>query len=303
MKKRKVIKFRFGIRNAKQLSKKEGVYFRMIMRSANSYPEYETDDIFIKVRSENIHERNRALEILIVQHASLVCSIAGKYQNYGLSFADLVSEGNIGLMKAADKYDINKGVEFSTYASYWIRESITRALDNKSKIIRIPCQTAQKIRKLRTAEQELTNSLNRTPDSRELAKHTGLSEKQVQKLKHSMVKTYFFNAGPKYRDSDRNIDPEENYPDLNDRSPSDQMVQEDSHSFFNQLINRLDERESKIIKMYYGLGQQPSQTHLSISEHVGISRERVRQIQKESIQKLRKILTPHIDEIMPLMVN
>ena len=250
------------------------------------------------VRNGADAQAKAALSKLVREYAGLVHSIALRFQGMGLPVEDLVSEGNIGLMHAAEKFEITKGAKFSTYAVYWIHHYVRRALDNQGHMIRIPCRTVDQVRKLRQTRSVLQSELGREPTYAELGKRAGFSEQQARSLSFRDVSACSL---PRTKDRDGGADRERDLPDLHDHTPEKLLAVEESSRFVHKLIGSLDDREHRIILMYYGLVPGGPKTHKAISKHLGISGERVRQIQKRCLEKLRPLCRANIEDLRPLL--
>ncbi len=237
------------------------------------------------ILAKRIHAGDAAArEKLIRSNLRLVVKIAHDFKGMGLPLQDLVSEGNIGLMRAAEKFDPEKGAKFSSYAAWWIKQAMRRALSEKSKTIRIPIASVSKINKIRTVRSQMTEKLGRDPTDREIADRLDFSERVVSRLRRSDLKTVSLQD-PILRGEEgelRNL-----IPDENSASPYHIMDDNESVSRLNLLMQSLDSRERTILMMRYGLDGSPPKTLEQISARIGRTRERVRQIQKRALNKLR----------------
>lgn len=224
---------------------------------------------------------------MIKANLRLVVKIAHDYSNFGLPFLDLVSEGNIGLMKAVERFDPAKGGKLSTYAAWWIRQSIKRALANQSKTIRLPVHLVDKIAKLRRVSMRMSEELGREPTDDELAEEVGLSAAKISQLNTVSIRPASLDAPLSDEDStqfgdlvgdDNAVDPAEN---LSDRDLQDEVT---------DLLHVLDDRERKIINSRFGLDGGKARTLEEVGKKFGVTRERIRQLQNIALNKLRRAL-------------
>jgi len=233
-----------------------------------------------------------AREKLIVSNLRLVLSIAKHYMGLGLSFSDLVQEGNIGLIKAVDKFDWRKGYKFSTYATFWIRQNITRAIANKGKAIRMPVHMVEKIVKINRIEIEYFQRYGKYPDPEYLSLKMKLSRDKIEKMKNLSREIFSLdmNLG-----NDESTTLEDFVYDKEILSPEDLAYKCILHNKIEKAFKTLTSREITILKLRYSLeGDGDVQTLNEVGQQFGITKERVRQIEVDVIQKLKVLLKSEV---------
>ena len=224
---------------------------------------------------------------LITSNLRLVVKIAHDFKGIGLPLQDLIAEGNIGLMRAAEKFDPSKGAKFSSYAAWWIKQSMRRAMMEKSKLIRVPITSAGKINKIKSTRSRLTEQLGRSPTDKEIAGKLNFSVKVVSRLKKVEQKTVSLHQ-PISDDNSSGL--KDVLPDDKTLSPDQLMDDHELVNRVNRLLNALDGRERTILLMRFGLDGRPPKTLEEVSKKIGRTRERVRQIQNKALNKLRHII-------------
>lgn len=228
-----------------------------------------------------------AREHMIKANLRLVVKIAQDYANYGLPLVDLISEGNMGLMKAVERFDPEKGGKLSTYAAWWIKQSIKRALANQSKTIRLPVHMVDKIARMRRVSSSMTEELGREPTTEELADELGLPHRKVALLQRASQR-------PTSLDAPLGEDGSTSYAEIiGDEKAANPMELLDNSSLHNELdglLDLLDEREHKIIDARFGLNGNTPMTLEEVGREFGVTRERIRQLQNLALKKMRGAL-------------
>jgi RNA polymerase sigma factor (sigma-70 family) len=290
-----------GFRHAAKLSGKRPVKIGSVLAEGKNLPGDGTR--VVRAESEirkkrerlerNIHSLLKAQEDsrrvksdIVAANLRLVLSAARKYAYEGMEFMDLVQEGNLGLMKAVDRYDYRLGYKFSTYAIWWIRQGITRAVQEQSKTIRTPVHLVELIHKMRQSYGELIFELGRQPSPGEIARRMGASIEKVERLLGMVGRRYVSLEDP-IGDGESQL--KEIIGDTSKVSPEEEFIQKDLAEKVLGLLENLDPREVKVLQKRFGLGGAQDSTLKQVGEEFGVTRERIRQIEKNALKKLSRL--------------
>jgi RNA polymerase sigma factor (sigma-70 family) len=235
---------------------------------------------------------------MIEANLRLVVAIGKKYINRGLPFSDILEEGNLGLIRAVEKFDYKRGFKFSTYASWWIRQSIERSIANQVRIIRLPVHVAEITNSYMRTVRKLTQELGREPSQEEVAKKMKVSVQRVRALAQTSRDTYSLDMliSDEGDDTLKDI-----LRDTNTPSPAAAVNEQGRRKYLNEYISELPETERNVLRMRYGLSSDSPRTLDSIGKQFGITRERVRQIEKQAIGKLRNLTRSREMELVDML--
>ncbi len=229
-----------------------------------------------------------ARQQMIKANLRLVVKIAHDYANLGLPLMDLISEGNIGLMKAVERFDPKKGGKLSTYGAWWIKQSIKRALANQSKTIRLPVHLVDKIAKMRRIAMQLTEEFGREPTDEELSEEIGVSASKIAKLRTAAIRPASLDAAVSQGEDSSSLG--EMIGDESMLTPLEFLSNKNLHFTLQELLPVLDERELKILTMRFGLHGQKELSLEEVGRKLRVTRERIRQIQNAALKKLKRAL-------------
>jgi len=227
----------------------------------------------------------QARELMIKANLRLVVKIAHDYEGFGLPLLDLISEGNIGLMKAVERFDPAKGAKLSTYGSWWIKQCMKRALANQSKTIRLPCHLVDKLAKMRRVETKLQEEFGREATNEEIAEEMGISTARVAKLREAAIRPISLDT-PIGDDDTNNLT--DIVADETAQTPYQELEHKTVLNILREVLKTLDQREATILDYRFGLKGGPERTLEEVGEKFGLTRERIRQIQNVGLRKLRQ---------------
>ncbi|MBN2451636.1 MAG: RNA polymerase sigma factor RpoD/SigA [Lentisphaeria bacterium] len=259
---------------------------KLYMQNIGQYPLVTPEEEVELAARIKVGDRDARAK-LIRSNLRLVVKIAHDFKGLGLPLLDLISEGNIGLMRAVEKFDPSKGAKLSSYAAWWIKQSMRRALANQARTIRIPVQSASKISKIQAARTKLAEKLGRDPTDNEIAKEVNLTERTVTGLRLGKTTTISLHDPIQHGEDGEFRDI---IPDEKTISPDEIVQDEETLRHMLKLIDRLDERERTILALRFGLTGERPRTLEEVSQTIGRTRERVRQIQNQALEKLRLLL-------------
>ena len=264
-------------------------YLREIGRIPLLTPEKEIE-LAGKIKKGDAAARER----MINSNLRLVVTIAHDYANFGLPLLDLISEGNIGLTKAVERFDPTKGAKLSTYAMWWIKQSIKRALANQSKTIRLPVHLVDKIAKVRRISLQMSDELGREPTDDELGEELGIASEKVGRLKSVGIRPASLDAP---LGDDDSAEFGESVGDEEAQTPFELLRDKNLLHEMDGLLDVLDKREMKIISQRFGLAGGKPKTLEDVGKNLGVTRERIRQLQNVALAKLRRALSKKEDAL------
>ena len=235
----------------------------------------------------------KALDKLVKSNLRFVISVAKQYQNFGVNIQDLVNEGNIGLIKAAQKFDETRGFKFISYAVWWIRQMIQKAINDQGKIVRLPSNKSGLLMRISKAEDTFMQLNQRLPDAEELAEMLDVSEKEINETYASKFSQYDLDAPITEDDATSRI---EKFDNQEDSLTEDNLTKSSLKIDISRMLDKLTPREQRIIQDYYGIGVRRSKTIAEISAEIGMSRESIRKIRNKAIARLKSNDIEHLKE-------
>ena len=263
----------------------------LYIKSIGKHPQLDrkTERELARAVRKNGPDAIGAKKILIESNLRLVVSIAKENQYRGLDLEDLISEGNIGLIKAIDRFDPEQGNKLSTYACWWIRQQIQLAITEQSKTIRMPPHAMDKLRKIRKIASELTNALGRLPTPQEIAEETTLETNKVEEILQWGSPTVSLNEATSEGEETATLD--KFLEDEKAENPLNELLKKSDAQWITKILGILTPRESEIIQRRYGIGREEKMTLEDIGEEFGVTRERIRQLESRAMKKLRRKLS------------
>jgi len=254
----------------------------------------EVDSAHFKRYLHRVRGASRAAENarndFVKANLRLVVSIARRFNHGRMSLADLIQEGNIGLMKAVERYDYSKGFRFSTYASWWIRHAISRALADKGREVRLPVHMIDAYHKISKATRELTSKLGRNPTTDEIAEATKIPGPKIEKMRTYLVDQSFSLDRPVNEEDGRSFVEFLQDPNADEKNPVDELVSQTMNDSVRSLLSQLKPIEADILRKRFGLGDDNELTLKEIGEEYNLSRERIRQLQEQALVKMRRAM-------------
>ncbi len=241
----------------------------------------------------------KAKQALIAANLRLVIKVAKKYMNQGLSFQDLIEEGNLGLIKASEKFSWRRGFKFSTYATWWIRQAITRALSNQSRTVRVPVHVSEDINRFERISRDLTRKLGRDPSLIEISKAGKLKFEKIHRLQRLAQRNISLEVPVGDEANSKSI--ADFIEDKSVCSPAQNVFDQLRSEKLKKLIGALNEKEQKVILMRFGFDQDLPKTLEQTGSLLGVTRERIRQIEEKALQKIRFLMKSSSEEYRELL--
>lgn len=272
------------------------LYFREISRVRLLTAE---EEVMLAKRIEK--KDMKAKQTLIAANLRLVINVAKRYMNQGLSFQDLIEEGNLGLIKASEKFSWRRGFKFSTYATWWIRQAITRALSNQSRTVRVPVHVSEDINRFERISRDLSRKLGRDPSLLEISKAGQLKFDKIHKLQRVAQRNISLEVPVGDEANSRSI--ADFIEDKSVSSPAQNVFDQLRTEKLKKLISALNEKEQKVICMRFGFDQDQPKTLEQTGSVLGVTRERIRQIEEKALQKIRSLMKVSSEEYHELLTE
>ncbi|RKY98658.1 MAG: hypothetical protein DRQ03_01650 [Candidatus Hydrothermota bacterium] len=268
------------------------IYLKEISNLPQLSPEEERELIIRAKKGDR-----EAIEKLLYAHLKFVVSFAYKYANMGVPLSDLINEGNLGLLKALKRFDPNRNVRFLSYAIWWVRQAILKALSEQSKLIKLSDTHMEKLKTLRNATRDIMEETGEMPSIKELSDLTGMSPQEIQKT-YSMFSGEVSLDRPIYEDNEKRL-----LVDILGQtalpSPESYYAQKELHEVVEEALSTLSERERKILRLYFGLEDGTPKTLEEIGNMMGVSRERIRQLKDRALKKLKMRFGERLKDFLP----
>lgn len=273
----------------KQITQRSEASVNRYFQEINKYPMITAEEeveLSVRIRKGD----KAALEKLVVANLRFVISVAKQYQNQGLSFPDLINEGNVGLVKAAGKFDETRGFKFISYAVWWIRQSIIQAISEQTRIVRLPLNKLSSINKITKAIPYLEQQYEREPTDEELAEFLEITEDDVKHANKVKKRQISFDK-PLAQDGNNETSLLELIQNSNIPSPDNNVIQESNEYNINRALKKLTSKEAEIISLTFGINNTDSHSLYDIAKNFNMSSERVRQIRSAALAKLKRIMS------------
>ena len=259
-------------------------FYLQSLQGVDALEREEEESLFIKYKQ---HGDKQAYEKIVESHLRLVVRVARGYINRGLCFLDLVEEGNLGLLHAIEKFEVERGFRFATYGTWWIRQNIERAIMNQSRHIRLPVHVIKQLTSYLNANKKIEKFSGDGPSTKEIAEHFNVGVDDVQKVMRYKLDTMSLDSSV-YEDSDTSWT--ESLADPTAQNPVDRIGDESTAEILKDWLGRLDELDHAVIVMRYGLSGEEPKTLESVGDELGLTRERVRQVQMRALSRLRRFM-------------